>query len=258
VTYNSTVKEIIVENDCAVGVRLADGSEQRADVIVSAGDGHGAIFELLGGRYLDGKLKERYQNWKPISPIVTISYGVAQEFPNEPPLNFLLLKNPLMVGDVSLTGFPIRIFNYGSRFAPPGKTVVQALLHTDWNWWNELQKDRPSYDAAKKKIGEEVLVRLEPHYPGITANVELTDVATPYTTWRYTLNREGAFMGWLPTPRAMRAQMRKTLPGLENFYMAGQWVMPGGGVPPCLYSGRQVIQILCKRDGKKFSTNFAD
>jgi phytoene desaturase len=181
---------------------------------------------------------------------------VAQEFPNEPPLNFLLLKTPLLVGDVSLTGFPIRIFNYGGPFAPKGKTVVQALLHTDWNWWNELQKDRPRYDAAKKKIGEEVLARLEPHYPGITANVELTDVATPYTTWRYTLNREGAFMGWVPTPAAMRAQMRKTLPGLENFYMAGQWIMPGGGVPPCLYSGRHVIQILCKRDGKKFFTSF--
>ncbi|MGH7976899.1 MAG: phytoene desaturase family protein [Limisphaerales bacterium] len=255
VTYNSTVKEILVENHRAVGVRLADGSEQRADIVVSAGDGYSTIFELLGGRYLDKKLVERYQNWKPISPIVTISYGVKQEFPNEPPLNFLLLKTPLLVGDVSLTGFPIRIFNYGGKFAPPGKTVVQVLLHTDWNWWNELQKDRPRYDAAKKKIGEDVLARLKPHYPGITANAELTDVATPYTTWRYTLNREGAFMGWVPTPTAMRAQMRRTLPGLANFFMAGQWVMPGGGVPPCLYSGRQVIQILCKRDGKKFSAS---
>lgn len=257
VTYNSTVKEILVENHRAVGVRLADGSEQRADVVVSAGDGRSTIFELLGGRYLDKKLAERYQNWKPISPIVTISYGVKQEFPDEPPLNFIFLKTPLLVGDVSLTGFPLRLFNYSDRFAPPGKTVVQALLHTDWNWWNELQKDRSRYDVAKKKIGEDVLSRLESHYPGITANAELTDVATPYTTWRYTLNREGAFMGWVPTPTAMRAQIRKTLPGLENFYMAGQWVMPGGGVPPCLYSGRQVVQIMCKRDGRKFSTNSA-
>jgi len=34
---------------------------------------------------------------------------------------------------------------------------------------------------------------------------------------------------------------------LEGFYMAGQWVMPGGGVAPCLYSGRHVIQLLCAR-----------
>ena len=32
--------------------------------------------------------------------------------------------------------------------------------------------------------------------------------------------------------------------------------VPGGGVPPCIYSGRHVIQILCRRDGKEFSTRF--
>ncbi len=256
VSYSSTVEEILVENDHAVGVRLADGTEQRADVVVSAGDGHTTIFKMLGGRYIDQKLAERYKNWKLISPIVTLSFGVKREFPGEPPLKFLLLKTPMMIGGVEITGFPLRLFNYSASFAKPGRTVVQALLHTDFNWWNELQKDRPRYDEAKKKIAADVLARLEPHYPGISAQVEVTDVATPYTTWRYTLNREGAFMGWIPTPQAMRAQMRKTLPGLENFFMAGQWVVPGGGVPPCLYSGRQVIQVLSKRDGKKFATSF--
>jgi phytoene dehydrogenase-like protein len=62
-------------------------------------------------------------------------------------------------------------------------------------------------------------------------------------------------MGWIPTPVAMRTQMRITLPGLANFFMAGQWTVPGGGVPPCLYSGRHVIQILCRRDGKKFTAS---
>ncbi len=256
VTYNSTVKEVLVENHCAVGVRLMDGREVQADVVVSAGDGHSTIFNLLGGRYLDRKITERYQHWKLLSPIVTISYGVAREFPDEPPLNFLLLKTPMTIGGVTLTGFPLRLFNYSAHFAPPGRTVVQALLHTDWSFWNDVQKDRPRYDAAKKQLAAEALARLEPHFPGITSQVQVTDVATPYTTWRYTLNREGAFMGWLPTPEAMRTQIWNTLPGLENFYMAGQWVAPGGGVPPCLYSGRHVIQILCHRDGKRFATSF--
>ena len=254
-TYNATVKEILVENDRAVGVRLADGSEHRADIVVSAGDGHSTIFKLLGGRYVDRQIQQRYENWKLLSPVVTISYGVAREFPEEPALNFLLLKNPVSVGGVTVDGFPLRLFNYSRKFAPPGKTVVQALLHTDWNFWNDLQNDRPRYDAEKQRVAAEVLTRLEAFYPGITAQVELTDVATPYTTWRYTLNRQGASMGWLPTPKAMRTQLPKTLPGLSNFYMAGQWVAPGGGVPPCLYSGRHVIQLLCRCDGKRFETS---
>jgi len=117
-----------------------------------------------------------------------------------------------------------------------------------------LRDDLARYEVEKKRLCADTLARLERHYPGITAQVDLTDVATPYTTWRYTLNHEGAFMGWRPTPEALRSPLPKTLPGLDNFYMAGQWVMPGGGIPPCLYSARHVIQILCRQDGKRFAT----
>jgi phytoene dehydrogenase-like protein len=48
--------------------------------------------------------------------------------------------------------------------------------------------------------------------------------------------------------------MRKTLPGLDNFYMAGQWVNPGGGMPTAAMSGNHTIQFICKRDNKKFVT----
>ena len=46
----------------------------------------------------------------------------------------------------------------------------------------------------------------------------------------------------------------KTLPGLKDFYMAGQWVEPGGSVPTALMSGRNVTQIICKKDRRTFVT----
>ncbi|NIO72461.1 MAG: NAD(P)-binding protein [Anaerolineae bacterium] len=255
VTYKATVEEILVENDRAVGVRLADGSQHRADIVVSAADGYSTIFEMLGGRYVDEKIENRYQNWKLIRPIVMVSFGVAREFPGEPWLSIIKLERPFTVGAQAIDGLSLRLFNYSPRFAPPGKTVVQAMFETEWDFWNELQKDRPRYDAEKERVAAEVLERLEAHYPGISSQVEMTDVATPYTTWRYTLNHKGSCMGWLPTPDVILTSIPRTLPGLDNFYMAGQWVLPGGGVPPCLYSGRHVVQILCHRDGKPFSTS---
>jgi phytoene dehydrogenase-like protein len=51
-------------------------------------------------------------------------------------------------------------------------------------------------------------------------------------------------------------RMSKKLPGLESFYMAGQWVEPGGGLPPSALSGRNVIQLICKQDKKHFKTSF--
>jgi len=255
IRFDSTVSNIIVENGCAMGVQLENGNEFRADTVVSAGDGFSTIFNLLGGKFVDAKLKERYERWPRIKPLVTLSFGVNRDLSREPALNFLLFRDPMQVGNEVIDGFPLRFFNYSDKFAPPGKTVVQVLLITDWKFWNDLRDDRPRYDAAKKSVCDETLARLERHYPGIRAQVELTDVATPYTTWRYTLNHEGAFMGWSPTPRALRTAFKKTLPGLKNFYMAGQWVMPGGGVPPCFYAGRHVVQLMCKRDRKEFVTS---
>jgi hypothetical protein len=34
--------------------------------------------------------------------------------------------------------------------------------------------------------------------------------------------------------------------------MIGQWVEPGGGLPNTIRSGRNVTQIICKRDKKEF------
>ena len=39
--------------------------------------------------------------------------------------------------------------------------------------------------------------------------------------------------------------MDKTLPGLENFYMIGHWVEPGGNVELSCASGRDVIKDIC-------------
>jgi len=254
VTYRATVEEVLVEDNRAVGVRLADGSQHRADVVVSAADGYSTIFKMLGGRYVDEKIENRYKNWKLVRPIVMVSFGVAREFTDEPWLSIIKLERPFTIGNQTIDGLTLRFFNYSPRFAPSGKTVVQVMFETEWDFWNDLQKDRPRYDAEKERVATEVLERLEAHYPGISSQVEMTDVATPYTAWRYTRNHKGAYMGWLPTPEVINTRVKRTLPGLANFCMAGQWVTPGGGVPPCLYSGRHVVQILCHQDGKPFST----
>ena len=255
VAYKATVEEILVEDDRAVGVRLADGSEHRAGAVVSAADGYGTIFEMLGGRYVNRKIRSRYSSWELCRPLLMISYGVARELPGELPFGAILLEDPLTIDDKPVEGLLARIFNYSSRFAPLGKTVVQVEIETEWDYWSGLRaRDRAAYDAQKERVATEALMRLEVHYPGISSQVEVTDVATPHTTWRHTLNHRGAWGGWLLTPEVANVRMERTLPGLAGFYMAGQWVMPGGGVAPSLYSGRHAVQLLCRRDGKRFVT----
>ena len=255
IQYKSTVEKIIVEDDVAVGVVLADGSEHRADVVVSAADGRSTIFNLLDGKYVDDKIKKRYDTWKPFDPMVIVSFGVNREFEKGPPFIAFTLKEPLEYGGRSIEFLPLRVMNYGDAFAPEGKSVIQIMLETDWEYWYDLRQNHDEYKTVKKQIAEEIAKRLENFYPGLTSQIEVTDVATPYTSWRYTLNDKGSPMGWLLTRKTLTELVPRTLPGLENFYMAGQWVLPGGGVPGCIYTGRNVVQILCKSEGKKFKTS---
>ncbi len=253
IACSAEVEHIMVENDKAVGVRLADGTMHRADVVISAADGHSTLFNLLGGRYVDRATHERYANWPLFQPIVMVTFGVKREFPGEPAANIIRLKQPFSIGNRKVDAMWCRLFNYDPTLAPAGKTVVQVTAETDYESWKELREENPSrYRAAKERVAAEVLTRLEVHYPGLGATVEMSDVATPVTFWRYTRNYRGAYEGWLMSVKTAQTRIKKTLPGLDNFYMAGQWVEPGGGIPPALYSGRNAIWLLCRREGKRF------
>ena len=46
--------------------------------------------------------------------------------------------------------------------------------------------------------------------------------------------------------------LRNTLPGLRQFMMVGQWVMPGGGLPSGLITARSAIRAMCELDRVPF------
>ena len=254
IRYRATVKRILVEDDSAVGILLSDGTEHRADVVISAADGRSTIFDLLEARYIDKKIQNRYDTWKPYDPMLAVSLGVNRQFDDETPFTIFVLREPLQYAGRSIGCLPLRIFNYGDVFAPEGKTVIQVMLETDWGYWDTLRQNREEYDTVKKEIAQEIIRRLDIPFPGLASQVEMTDVATPYTSWRYTLNDKGSPMGWMLTKTTLMELIPRTLPGLKNFYMAGHWVLPGGGVPGSIYTGRNAIQILCKQDEKPFKS----
>jgi phytoene dehydrogenase-like protein len=86
----------------------------------------------------------------------------------------------------------------------------------------------------------------------------MTNVATPHTWWRFTRNRRGSFEGFAITSKILSASVRRTLPGLAGFLMAGQWVVPGGGVVPTLLSGKHAVMLMCREDGIPFQTSRVD
>jgi phytoene dehydrogenase-like protein len=242
-----------VEKERAVGIRLVNGHEYRADYVVSAGDSYNTIFNLIEGQYVNDKIKKRHEDWPISRPYLIASYGMNREFPNENPFFTVFLDEPIIIGNEKAKMLFARILNYSSRFTPAGKTVFQVEIETDYHYWFDLQaRDRAAYDREKKRLADEFLAHLGKYYPILSSQVEMVDVATPYTTWRYTLNRKGAWGAWLMTSDIMMERIERRLPGLKNFFMAGHWIMCGG-VPPSLYSGRHAIQLICHDEKRNFT-----
>jgi len=255
VQYHAPVEKILVENDRAIGVRLADGTEHHADLIVSTADGHTTIFDMLDGKYVNDKIRHYYDEWPISEPYIQISLGVAHDLSKEPHSITLELEEPLKVGDQVRRWLPIRHYCYDRSMAPAGKSVVTAsFIFVSYAYWKKLYEDRERYKAEKQALAEAVIDRLEQRFPGIKEQIEVVDVATPVTYERYTGNWRGSYMGWRTTTETGIKMMSRTLPGLGSFYMAGQWVYMGGGVSGAIASGRHAMQVICKKDKRPFVT----
>jgi phytoene dehydrogenase-like protein len=259
VHYRARVEKVLVEGSRAVGVRLADGSELRADVVASTAYGPSTVYDLLDGRYLDDRIRAAYST--PVDEVtmgIHVSFGVARDLASEPPALVLLLPRPVGIAGRTYERLGLEMFGFDPSMAPPGKGVIKVLLKTSYGFWRQLRQNPERYRAEKEQVAAAVLDQLEPRFPGLRSQVEVVDVATPATSERYTGNGR-TFSGSLGIPLAGflagRGMVRR-LPGLEGFFMAGQWAgFPG--LPWVAGMGRSLVQHLCRRDGRRFVTAVA-
>ncbi|MBE9067402.1 NAD(P)-binding protein [Leptolyngbya cf. ectocarpi LEGE 11479] len=134
--------------------------------------------------------------------------------------------------------------------------VHHDQLTTPYQYWQRIY-GRAIYNAEEIQESGILIDQLEQFYPGIKADIEFVDVATPLSYERYTGNWQGSSCGWLLNKQTMPlliTGLPKTLPGLHHFYQIGQWVEPGGSVPVVAMSGRNIIQQICHEDRKTFMT----
>lgn len=261
IRYGTKVDEIIVEDGRAVGVRGAWG-EERGDYVISAADGHDTVRRLLGGRYphpdldssFDGKGElRRYPS------LLYIGLGLGRDFKGVPSMQSFTLDEPVELegGALKLKQLGLRIFNFDPTLAPAGKTSAVVMIETpnDAYWTALRDRDRKAYEAEKAETARKVVAALDPLVPGLMASVETVDVATPCSFIRYTNNWHGSYEGWLPTIESFGKKISRTLPGLGNFYMIGQWTNPGGGLPPCGIGGRDLARRLCAQEGRRFKAD---
>jgi phytoene dehydrogenase-like protein len=256
VNYRCEVEKVIVENNRAVGIRLKDGSEHRADRIVSAADGYSTIYEMLEGCYLTETIQNYYGDVGESSPFgLVIFLGLDSDLSGEPHALTLLFDEPLDLGRIEQDSLHLIIFGPETGLVPEGKSVLKIEAQANYFYWKEKRDaDLRAYREEKERMAQLIIDKIAPRFPMLRDKIDVMDISTPPTVERFTGNR----YGWQAGPpkenaaQIMRKGLSKTLPGLDNFHMVGQWASASLGVSNVAMMGRNFVKDLCKKEKKRF------
>ena len=260
VFYGKSVEKILVKDGKACGIQLESGEQISADYDISCADLRNTMYKMLGGIYIEPQHEALFQTAKIYHSSVQVSFGVNMDLTEEPGCvaDITKLEMPILIGDEKTQWLRVHNYSFDETLAPKGKTVVLCLFPIeDFDYWEKLYTDKAAYKAEKERITRVVAEELERKYPGFNSCIEVTDVLSPMTYVRYTGNYHGTYMTWVMTPNLMKRHrlVKKTLPGLRNFWLSGMWVQPPGGVPSAAKSSRDILQMICRQDNKKFRTS---
>ncbi|MDR1353791.1 MAG: NAD(P)/FAD-dependent oxidoreductase, partial [Treponema sp.] len=241
--YGERVDRVLVKKGKTEGV-MVKGEYIPADAVVVAADTLAAVDNLF-----DEPLRE---NWavkmrRNTIPLVStfICMGVEADLSAWPENVLFPLKKPYEYGGVRFNdaGF----YNYAAYpgYAPPGCTALTTILLGDtYDYW-QAAKNQGLYTQRKEELFETIRECFEEQLPLIKGRVAVWDVATPLTYERFCGSYHGSWMTMTP-PGSRRGSYPYKPRGVKNLYFAGHRMMPPGGMPVAVSSGRSAAQYLCR------------
>ena len=128
-----------------------------------------------------------------------------------------------------------------------------AYLDFQKNWQTSEGLTRgKEYLALKKKYADILLDRIETTFsPGLRQHIEVMEIATPITYWRYTGNTMGTICGVKPTAKNIRAGVAHHQTAVKRLLIGGHCAEYGGGVPIAVKAAANASLIVLKEMNRK-------
>jgi len=82
----------------------------------------------------------------------------------------------------------------------------------------------------------------------LSSYIKIITTSTPYTLYKYTLNKNGAIHGWIPSPKQIHPYLIIKELGNENIYFVGHWVtgFGQGGIPWVIITVLNVLKKILR------------
>ncbi len=244
----AAVKRILIEGKRAAGIELENGQTVKADMVISAVDTDFLFGKLIDRKYMPSDLAKAYENRRayPITSGLQIACAIDADFSETGTVVFDC--EPITMGNRTFNRMSVKSYAYDKSFAPEGKTVLQANVvqsDEDYLFWESLSADE--YKAAKEELSAGLIRRIVKEFPELDGRIELLDCWTPLTYNRYCNAYHGSYMGFVTTVGNKQMKFKGIVKGVDDLYIAGQWVMSPGGLPIAVISGKFAVQRILKK-----------
>jgi prolycopene isomerase len=249
--FSRRVREILLQDRRAIGVRLDDGQQIAAGAVVSAMDARQTFFQLLRADALGLPLRSRIEAMRPSLSYFMVFLGL--DLPLErmglchhidyfSTFDIESIFRSQMAGEVNDKAISIGMVIptlVDPQLAPPGNHILTISLLVPYSWGGH-------WSAVKEEVADQLIRVAEKTIPGLSQRIRLREISTPLTLERYTANFQGAAYGWEQSPDQAGPRRLSPRTSIENLYLAGHWTYPGGGVASVSVSGRIAAQEVLR------------
>ncbi len=247
------VSRIQIQNKKATGIALSDGTIVSADYMIPAMDIHITLEKLLEGKYPNHNITDRDGDPTkyPVTTCVYAAFGIDEDL-SDIPVDVSLTVPVFPFEDRERNRITFRHYSYEPGFAPDHKSVGVVCLYADYDWWKNKHINREAYRMEKKRLSQALSDALQTTIPKLKGKITTLDVATPITYERYCGAWRGAWMSYGPSQGSKPMLLNGRIKGIDNLFMAGQWLMPPGGLAIAMLTGKWAIQRLCKKENLNY------
>ena len=246
---STRAERIEVEGGAARGVEietlrgpLKGRRRVAAGAVVANGDLRDLCRRLIGERHCDPGYLAALDRLRPSMPCFLTHIGlegVARADLERAQGYYWDGWDPDRVGEGALRCKVFVPTLYEPALAPPGGQIVvlQKVLAMDC----DAVGDWAAHKAAVERI---TLERLGEVLPGVEERIVVRLSASAATARRFTLNDQGAMLGWEMAPDQLGADRPDTAGPLAGLHLVGHWTRPGGGITPVMVSALRVAEAV--------------
>lgn len=275
IVVGAKVGEILLEASTkAIGVRMQDGREFRASIVVSDAGASNTFGSLIPNP--TPAIREILSEIRKIPPSMAylcLYVGLKETATQLGLEGTNLWIHPTADHDANLAGFeadssapfPVLFISFPSAKDPdfqnrnPGRATIEVITPAPYDsfrkWEDSRWKHRgEEYESFKQCFTRRLVQELEAHVPTVAGKIDYAELSTPLSTRHFMNYPHGEAYGLGATPARFQLRQLGSRSPIQNLYLSGQDVvslgvagaMFGGIVTASAILRRNIMRIIAK------------